>query len=104
MFLWDINEQKNCTYIVNKIYPFTWNSITGIAIFEGHENGAHENGAHENSEEMIQRDLPESNGEFVHQVLATLHWKKKLIYLWSHLLVNLDMEFIIDMEYFDGVS
>jgi len=38
------------------------------ASFEGHENGAHEN-----SEEIIQRDLPESNGEFVHQVLATLH-------------------------------
>ena len=39
-------------------------------MFEGHENGAHEN-----AEEIIQPDLPENNGEFVHQVLATLHWK-----------------------------
>ena len=70
-------NDKESTYS-EKIYPFTWNSITDIATFKGHENGAHENGVHENSEEMIQRDLPESNGEFVHQVLATLHWKKTL--------------------------
>ena len=32
---------------------------------------------------MIQRDLPESNGEFVHQVLATLHWKKTDLFMES---------------------